>query len=166
MWIASAAPERTDWSQFSLGRRASDCVPLAAEYIPKDRAELSISVQYFNVAYRQPSANTSTHVFLVLPSYLFFVCFWFCFTLCCATVCAAILQDFRFIFSFPFRIEIGKMAMMWRLFVCFATLSSCRGIFIGGEQDVGSPLRVAQCRATCLERVSTPPLLPRLHAEL
>ncbi|XP_045478893.1 uncharacterized protein LOC123683930 [Harmonia axyridis] len=46
------------------------------------------------------------------------------------------------------------MAIMWRLFVCFATFSSCRGIFIGGEQDVGSPLRVAQCRATCLERFS------------
>lgn len=28
-------------------------------------------------------------------------------------------------------------------------------IYIGGEPDVGSPLRVAQCRATCLERVST-----------
>ncbi|XP_060531253.1 uncharacterized protein LOC132704929 isoform X2 [Cylas formicarius] len=34
-------------------------------------------------------------------------------------------------------------------------MSSCRGIFIGGEQDVASPLRVAQCRATCLERFSS-----------
>lgn len=33
-------------------------------------------------------------------------------------------------------------------------LQTTKAIFIGGEQDVGSPLRVAQCRATCLERVS------------
>lgn len=39
----------------------------------------------------------------------------------------------------------------------FLAVSACKGIFIGGEQDVGSPLRVAQCRATCLERVSSLP---------
>nr|CAH7765948.1 unnamed protein product [Callosobruchus chinensis] len=45
------------------------------------------------------------------------------------------------------------MALFRRSLVCFATVASCMGIFIGGEQDVASPLRVAQCRATCLERV-------------
>ncbi|KAG5888236.1 hypothetical protein JTB14_014480 [Gonioctena quinquepunctata] len=44
------------------------------------------------------------------------------------------------------------MALFRRSLVCLATLTSCMGIFIGGEQEVGSPLRVAQCRATCLER--------------
>lgn len=46
------------------------------------------------------------------------------------------------------------MAVFWRSVICLATISSSMAIFIGGEQDVGSPLRVAQCRATCLERVS------------
>ncbi|VEN39958.1 unnamed protein product, partial [Callosobruchus maculatus] len=45
------------------------------------------------------------------------------------------------------------MALFKRSLVCFATVASCMGIFIGGEQDVASPLRVAQCRATCLERI-------------
>lgn len=36
-----------------------------------------------------------------------------------------------------------------------AVFSASDAIFIGGEQDVASPLRVAQCRATCLERVSS-----------
>lgn len=35
-----------------------------------------------------------------------------------------------------------------------AVLPTSEAIFIGGEQDVASPLRVAQCRATCLERFS------------
>lgn len=39
------------------------------------------------------------------------------------------------------------------MFLVIATLSICDGIFIGGEQDIASPLRVAQCRATCLEKV-------------
>lgn len=54
-------------------------------------------------------------------------------------------------------VAAGKMAAgigFWRSVLCFATVSSSMAIFIGGEQDVGSPLRVAQCRATCLERVS------------
>lgn len=46
------------------------------------------------------------------------------------------------------------MSLFWRSVICFATMSSSMAIFIGGEQDVGSPLRVAQCRATCLERFS------------
>lgn len=46
------------------------------------------------------------------------------------------------------------MAIFWRSVICLATVSSSLAIFIGGEQDVGSPLRVAQCRATCLERFS------------
>lgn len=49
--------------------------------------------------------------------------------------------------------------MMWSLRFSAAVLLVvfCRtsfAIFVGGEQDVGSPLRVAQCRATCLERFS------------
>lgn len=48
------------------------------------------------------------------------------------------------------------MATSWiYIYVLTAfSLQTARAIFIGGEQDVGSPLRVAQCRATCLERVS------------
>lgn len=44
---------------------------------------------------------------------------------------------------------------VWQSAIVLTTITSCLGIFIGGgEQDVGSPLRVAQCRATCLERFS------------
>lgn len=45
---------------------------------------------------------------------------------------------------------------MFQFLLCqfLFTISSSRGIFIGNEQDVGSPLRVAQCRSTCLERFS------------
>lgn len=46
------------------------------------------------------------------------------------------------------------MAVFWRTVICLATISSSMAIFIGGEQDVGSPLRVAQCRASCLEKFS------------
>lgn len=49
---------------------------------------------------------------------------------------------------------IFAMAEFWFYVVSLATMSSCMAIFTGGETDVGSPLRVAQCRATCLERVS------------
>ncbi|KAF5302774.1 hypothetical protein FQA39_LY01954 [Lamprigera yunnana] len=62
-----------------------------------------------------------------------------CLFLLCVVLC--------FIFHF-------NMAVFWRTVICLATISSCMAIFIGGEQDVGSPLRVAQCRATCLERFS------------
>lgn len=71
-----------------------------------------------------------------------------------------ILERFYFIVSSFWlfgrgnRIQVGKMSLFWRSVICFATMSSSMAIFIGGEQDVGSPLRVAQCRATCLERVS------------
>lgn len=66
---------------------------------------------------------------------------------------------FLFEFAFSFlptvkRNRISKMAMFWRTLISLTTITSCMGIFIGGEQDVGSPLRVAQCRATCLEKVS------------
>ncbi|CAG9854695.1 unnamed protein product [Phyllotreta striolata] len=40
-----------------------------------------------------------------------------------------------------------------RSLVCLVILRSL-DVFVGGAQDVGSPLRVAQCRATCLERFS------------
>ncbi|EFA02234.2 uncharacterized protein LOC100141771 [Tribolium castaneum] len=46
------------------------------------------------------------------------------------------------------------MALFWRTVLGLASITSSMAIFIGGEQDVGSPLRVAQCRATCLERFS------------
>ncbi|XP_022920572.1 uncharacterized protein [Onthophagus taurus] len=46
------------------------------------------------------------------------------------------------------------MSLFWRTVLAFATVSSTMAILIGGEQDVASPLRVAQCRATCLERFS------------
>lgn len=36
----------------------------------------------------------------------------------------------------------------------FEAPTTATAIFLGHEQDVGSPLRVAQCRATCLERFS------------
>lgn len=39
----------------------------------------------------------------------------------------------------------------------FEAPTTATAIFLGHEQDVGSPLRVAQCRATCLERVSYKP---------
>ncbi|XP_066245817.1 uncharacterized protein [Euwallacea similis] len=43
------------------------------------------------------------------------------------------------------------MSNRWILLV-LSTLSMCGAIFAGGEQDIASPLRVAQCRATCLEK--------------
>lgn len=42
---------------------------------------------------------------------------------------------------------------LWMCLV-LSTLSICQAIFVGGEQDIASPLRVAQCRATCLEKVT------------
>ncbi|XP_057655152.1 uncharacterized protein LOC130893242 [Diorhabda carinulata] len=44
------------------------------------------------------------------------------------------------------------MAFFRQSVLCFLTLTSCLRYFIGASQDVGSPLRVAQCRATCLQR--------------
>lgn len=61
---------------------------------------------------------------------------------------------------FGLRVLKSKMSLFWRSVICFATMSSSMAIFIGGEQDVGSPLRVAQCRATCLERVSRSHIYP------
>ncbi|XP_017784940.1 PREDICTED: uncharacterized protein LOC108568386 [Nicrophorus vespilloides] len=47
------------------------------------------------------------------------------------------------------------MAKLFELVFAFlAIFSSTTAMFLGHEQDVGSPLRVAQCRATCLERFS------------
>ncbi|GLV36060.1 forked end [Carabus blaptoides fortunei] len=48
------------------------------------------------------------------------------------------------------------MASAWICLTLGAVLAvkMTTAIFIGGEQDVASPLRVAQCRATCLERFS------------
>jgi hypothetical protein len=40
--------------------------------------------------------------------------------------------------------------------VCWLLLLSVSsGTFISGEEAIGSPLRVAQCRAQCLQTVST-----------
>ena len=36
-------------------------------------------------------------------------------------------------------------------------LSGSSGTFISGEEAIGSPLRVAQCRAQCLQTVSKKP---------
>lgn len=76
----------------------------------------------------------------------------------CSCACAWLLCSAAFRFD-PVLGSSLEMALFWRSLVCLATLTSCLGIFIGGEQDVGSPLRVAQCRATCLERVSRLPCL-------
>ncbi|CAH1104868.1 unnamed protein product [Psylliodes chrysocephalus] len=46
------------------------------------------------------------------------------------------------------------MARLGRSVICFVIFTFCMSVFIGAAQDVGSPLRVAQCRATCLERFS------------
>lgn len=54
------------------------------------------------------------------------------------------------------------MAQFWFYILSLTTVSSCMAIFTGGEQDVGSPLRVAQCRATCLERVSSSSFTARI----
>ncbi|XP_072403325.1 uncharacterized protein [Diabrotica undecimpunctata] len=48
------------------------------------------------------------------------------------------------------------MAIFERLVICLVALTSPTSNFIGASQDVGSPLRVAQCRATCLERGMVP----------
>lgn len=37
---------------------------------------------------------------------------------------------------------------------CLVLLSGSSGTFISGEEAIGSPLRVAQCRAQCLQTVS------------
>lgn len=78
-------------------------------------------------------------------------------------MCSIFVSDrFFWLCFFDFRF-CEEMALFWRSVVCLTTISSCLAIFIGGEQDVGSPLRVAQCRATCLERVSK--LLPYLYVQ-
>lgn len=60
------------------------------------------------------------------------------------------------VFGFLFRLDTMGSNSWISVFIASAmVLQNARAIFIGGEQDVGSPLRVAQCRATCLERVST-----------
>lgn len=64
-----------------------------------------------------------------------------------ASICAHLIHNVFVVFIFFI------MAQFWFYIVSLTTVSSCMAIFTGGEQDVGSPLRVAQCRATCLERV-------------
>lgn len=73
----------------------------------------------------------------------------------CGCVWVRLSRNFDFVFDF-FWNYFGKMALFWRTVLSLASITSCMAIFIGGEQDVGSPLRVAQCRATCLERVRLP----------
>ena len=45
---------------------------------------------------------------------------------------------------------IGAAVSVWWLVL----LSGSSGTFISGEEAIGSPLRVAQCRAQCLQTVS------------
>ncbi|KAL1505544.1 hypothetical protein ABEB36_005087 [Hypothenemus hampei] len=42
--------------------------------------------------------------------------------------------------------------MSFWMFLVLSTLAICEAVFVGGDQDIASPLRVAQCRATCLEK--------------
>lgn len=45
---------------------------------------------------------------------------------------------------------IAAVVSVWWLVL----LSGSSGTFISGEEAIGSPLRVAQCRAQCLQTVS------------
>lgn len=65
----------------------------------------------------------------------------------------------NFYFDVP-RILKTKMSS-WILLV-LSTLYACQAGLAVGEQDIASPLRVAQCRATCLEKVTNKSRLMRM----
>jgi hypothetical protein len=46
---------------------------------------------------------------------------------------------------------VAAVVSVWWLVL----LPGSSGTFISGEEAIGSPLRVAQCRAQCLQTVST-----------
>lgn len=77
--------------------------------------------------------------------------------LCNFSVASSLKSDF--FFDVP-RILKTKMSS-WILLV-LSTLYACQAGLAVGEQDIASPLRVAQCRATCLEKVTNFLLLSKL----
>jgi hypothetical protein len=57
---------------------------------------------------------------------------------------------------------VGAVVSVWWLVL----LPRSSGTFISGEEAIGSPLRVAQCRAQCLQTVSTERIhtaVPEVH---
>lgn len=81
--------------------------------------------------------------------------FYFVF-FCCLWVNVLVLRRLGSVdLVFVIWVVFFAMAQFWFYVLSLTTISSGMAIFTGGETDVGSPLRVAQCRATCLERVSS-----------